>query len=224
MKKMTWIIISIIVIAVAIGGYAIVKVNDVKEPGFTILVKAGSAEIRQYQPFIVAEVEVKGEARTAASEGFRLVADYIFGNNTAKTSGISEKIAMTAPVIQQGKSEKIAMTAPVLIEPNNAVVGAYPTEGTWSLRFVMPAEYSYESLPTPNNKAVKIIAVAAKKYAVVRFSGFWTDANVEKHWQELQSFVKAKGLTTLGAPQTAFYNAPITPPFLRRNEVMIEVK
>ncbi len=80
---------------------------DTEEPRFTVVDKVGAIEIRQYGPRLAADVVVQGDEEDARSNGFRPLADYIFGNNTARA-----KIDMTAPVAQE-RNEKIAMTAPV---------------------------------------------------------------------------------------------------------------
>lgn len=126
-----------------------------EEPRYSIVDKIGAIEVRQYAPRLAADVIVPGDEEDARNAGFRLLADYIFGNNTART-----KIAMTAPVAQE-RSEKIDMTAPV----------AQTREGGgWRVRFFMPAKYTRETLPKPNNPAVQIVEVPAETMAVLRFS------------------------------------------------------
>lgn len=188
----------------------------IEEPEFTLLKQQKPFELRAYAPMIIAEVEVSGNMKKASNRGFRLIADYIFGNNTAN-DGDSSNISMTAPVTMEAKSEKISMTAPVTMEQNNE-------SGSWRVHFVMPSEYSMETLPKPNNSRVNIRQVPPKKYAVIRFSGFTGDKKVAKKTQELLQWMKAEGLEPIGTPELARYNAPITPPFFRRNEVMIQYK
>ena len=88
-----------------LGSYLVVR--NLEEPSYTVIEKRNGYEIRQYQPYIIAETEVTGSYDEATNAGFRIIADYIFGNNTAK-----ESIAMTTPVLEQ-TSEKIAMTTPI---------------------------------------------------------------------------------------------------------------
>ncbi len=114
-----------------------------EEPPFTVSVKQGDFEVRDYPALVAAEVSVSGDRKDAASKGFRLLAGYIFGGNTRQQS-----IAMTAPVVQApAASEKIAMTAPVMQIGGN---------GTWVIRFIMPQGSTLETLPKPNNPAVKL--------------------------------------------------------------------
>lgn len=81
----------------------------IEEPKFTLLEKDQSFELRAYEPKLIAEVSLDGDLSEASRKGFKLIADFIFGNNTAQT-GKSEKISMTAPVAVKSSSEKIAMT------------------------------------------------------------------------------------------------------------------
>jgi hypothetical protein len=147
----------------------------------------------------------------ASSAGFRLIADYIFGNNTSTTGG-SEKISMTAPVTMEPKSEKISMTAPVSMEK---------TDGQWRVHFVMPSQYTLDTLPAPNNLAVTLREVPASNYAVIRFSGLAGENKTAKKTSELIVWLDSRGITPIGKPELARYNPPWTLPFLRRNEVMV---
>ncbi|MEM8854625.1 MAG: heme-binding protein [Pseudomonadota bacterium] len=184
---------------------------ETAEPSFTVVSKDGDFEVRRYDPMIVAHVTVPGDRGEAANRGFRVLADYIFGANRP-----GEKIAMTAPVIQEPTArdgQKIAMTAPVLQEPAGA--------DTWTVTFVMPAEFTMETLPAPKSETITIEQVPGDTMAVVRFSGFNTKARLDEETQRLRAFMADKGLAVEGTPRFAFYNPPWTLPFLRRNEVMI---
>lgn len=184
-----------------------------EEPKYTVLEKEPPFEVRYYAPMIVAEVEVDGDLDQASSQGFRLIAAYIFGQNQ-----VSEKIAMTAPVTvvdQTMKSAKIAMTAPVGIESS---------AGKWVVSFVMPAEYTMETLPKPMNSQVLLRQIPAVKKAVIHFSGFYNDQKVAEKTVELEQWMKSRNLHSAGAPNFARYNPPWTLPFMRRNEVMISLR
>jgi hypothetical protein len=188
----------------------------IEEPKFDLIEKADAFELRAYQPIIVAEVFVDGDMKEASNKGFRLIADYIFGNNKSK-AGASEKISMTAPVTVETKSEKVAMTAPVAVQkaPEQAA-------GKWRVHFVMPSKYTLETLPAPNNPQVMLRKLAAKKFAVLRFSGLAGEEKTATKTQELLTWMAAKQLKPIGTPELARYNPPWTLPFLRRNEVMVE--
>ena len=182
--------------------------SNVETPNYSVSSKSDNLEIREYGPTIVAEATVEGERDKAIQRGFRIIADYIFGNNLS-----SAKVAMTAPVTQQS-SEKIAMTAPVIQQASGK---------SWNVRFVMPSKYTMETLPKPVNSKVALIEVPATRFAVIGFSGFAGQDSLDEHEAELRAFMAERGLTATSEPQYAFYNAPWTLPFMRRNEVMIEV-
>ena len=189
------------------------KAMATEEPKYSLIEKDGAFEVRTYDSKLIAEVVLEGEMSDATSAGFRLLADYIFGNNTAP-SGKSEKISMTAPVTVENRSEKIAMTAPVAIQSE---------QKGWRVWFVMPSQFSLATLPKPNNPLVVIKPIAAKRYAVVRFSGWVDDEKMQAKVKELSAWLAVKKLTSKGQPELARYNPPWTLPFLRRNEVMLEI-
>jgi SOUL heme-binding protein len=191
-----------------------------EEPKYVLLEKAEPFELRAYAPRIVAEVRVTGDLDVASNQGFRLIAAYIFGKNQ-----VSEKIAMTAPVGiesgDQGKSAKIAMTAPVMIEDNQSL--DKNANHQWTVSFVMPAEYTLSTLPKPLDSQVKIREVPSEKRAVITFSGFYNEDKVQEKTQALRGWMESKNLKSIGDPQFARYNPPWTLPFMRRNEIMIQV-
>jgi len=184
----------------------------IEEPKYRIIENTGAFELRVYDPKIIAEVEVQGTLKEASSAGFKLIAGYIFGDNTSSTGG-NEKVSMTAPVTMQPKSEKISMTAPVSMEQKGE---------KWSMHFVMPSQYTLKTLPKPNNPAVTIRQVEGSKYAVIRFSGLAGKSKTEKKTVELKKWLKSRNITSIDEPELARYNPPWTLPFLRRNEVMIK--
>ena len=200
----------------------------IEEPAFEKLEKVENIEIRQYRPVIVAETFVDGDMGSASNDGFRLIADYIFGNNLSMR-GVggkqSEKIAMTAPVSVEpvARSEKIAMTAPVNVEPQGDSVGGVMHSKRWRVQFSMPGEYSMATLPKPLNPAVTLREVPGKRYAVLVFSGFAGEEKVQQKTDELLVWLKGTNRRAIAAPQLARYNPPWTLPFLRRNEILVEV-
>jgi len=191
-----------------------------EEPKYVLLEKLEPFELRAYAPRIVAEVKVDGDLDAASSQGFRLIAAYIFGKNQ-----VSEKIAMTSPVgiesNDQGRSAKIAMTAPVTIEGVKSLDKS--SHNQWTVSFVMPAEYTLDTLPKPLDSQVKIRELPSEKRAVITFSGFYNEEKVQEKTRALQAWIKDKNLKSTGEPQFARYNPPWTLPFMRRNEVMIQV-
>ena len=209
MKKKWTMITSIIALILIVGVLAGPVMSDVEKPDYKVFQSEQNIEIRQYEPMIIAEVEVDGKREDAIRDGFRLLADYIFGNNT-----VQQVISMTAPV-QQKENQKIAMTAPVQQQSMGK---------SWRMSFVMPSKYSMDSLPVPNNNRVRLKEILTKKFVVIEFSGTNSNENVTKHENQLMNYIEANQINIIGSPKYAFYNAPWTLPFLRRNEVMIEIK
>ena len=189
-----------------------------EEPTYTILNQTEDFELRRYDPQIVAETWVSGDQKEAGNKGFKVLADYIFGNNTAP-SGESSKISMTSPVKMQpqkadsDQSQKIAMTAPVAMQQN---------DGKWRVRFVMPSKYTMQTLPKPNNSAVSLIEVPVQTYGVIKFSGFTGEQKVADKTQELKNWMQSQNLTLVADAEMARYDPPWTLPFMRRNEIMIK--
>lgn len=194
---------------VAEAGGSIVGIRGTEEPPFTVARRVGSVEVREYGPRVAAETSIEADEEPARNEGFRRLARYIFGGNTAKT-----KIAMTAPVAQQ-QGQKIAMTAPVAAQRG--------TTGDWVIRFFMPAEHSLDTLPTPDDDRVRLVDVPAETVAVLRFSGVASPATVADRTAELLDSLQAAGVSAVGDPVTWFYDPPWTLPFRRRNEIAVAV-
>lgn len=181
-----------------------------EEAKYTLVKKDGTFELRDYAPHILAETTVDGSLEAASSKAFNRLFRYISGNNKARS-----KVAMTSPVSQSPAPEKIAMTAPV----GQRVVG-----DKWAVSFMMPASYSMETLPTPNDPTVVLREVPARRMAVVRYSGLWSEASYKQHKLELETWIKKNAFTVAGEPAWARYDPPFTPWFMRRNEILIPVE
>ena len=182
------------------------------EPDFNLILKEDKFEIREYASKIIAQVEVFGDFDDASSKGFKILADYIFGNNTS-TDGNS-RIEMTAPVEMEPLPQKINMTKPVLTEGS---------DNNWIVSFIMPNEFTLATLPKPNNKSIKILSLPKEKYAVIVFSGLVRESSYLEKEKLLSQFIEEKKLKTSGEIKIARYNPPWTLPFFRRNELMIKV-
>lgn len=193
------------------------SISGIETPEYEVTSKEDGYEIRAYAPQLVAEVTMTGAYRQSMNGGFRKLADFIFGNNQAPGPGDgSEEIAMTAPVLErEASSTEIAMTAPVLereTEDDRRVIA-----------FVMPSQYTLETIPKPNNSDVRLVEVPSKTYAVCRFSGWVGESKAEKKKKEFAETLARDKRETVGEPILAQYNPPWTPPFMRRNEILVEL-
>ena len=178
----------------------------IEEPRYQVIEQDGAFELRDYAAYLVAETRVEASFTEAGSEAFRRLFRYISGDNAAQ-----QKIAMTAPVTQ-GKGEKIAMTAPV-----TQVADA---DG-YRVAFVVPSRYSASTVPKPLDPRIEIRAVPARRVAVWRYSGRWTQERYDQMERQLREAIAARGLSVDGPPVLARYDPPFMPWFMRRNEVLI---
>lgn len=184
--------------------------HAIDEPSYTVLQTNDVFEVRQYAPYLVAEVAVPGPVDEAGSQGFKLLGGYIFGKNKGE-----RKLDMTAPVTQQAAPPvKLDMTAPVT---------QAATPGGFLVQFVMPKGYTLATLPEPLDARVKLREVPGSRVAVIRFSGSWSQSTYEEHLQKLRSALAAAGMATTGEPVSSRYNSPFSLPFLRRNEIWLNL-
>jgi hypothetical protein len=182
-----------------------------EEPDYTVLRKIGDVELRQYAPYVVAEVVLNTTPDNAGSQAFPILAGYIFGKNKGE-----RKFAMTAPVTQTAEPVKMAMTAPV-------TQTAVPTGGV-RVQFVLPKGVTLESAPEPLDPRVQLRQVPATQWAALRYSGAWTQANDDAHLALLKAALEKAGVATQGEPVLSRYNAPFTPWFMRRNEIWLALR
>ena len=209
MKKKIFVAILLTVVVLAFGAAMIGPImSNVEVPAYKILKKEQNIEIRQYPPLIIAEVKTTGSRQDAIGDGFRILADFIFGNNEGE-----KQLSMNGPITQQ-QGIKIAMTAPVQQEK---------TDTEWAISFIMPSKFSIDTIPNPINDRIKITQIPSKRYAVITFSGRSTEANLTKHTNELEIYMNGSSYSKVGNAKYAFYNPPWTLPFLRRNEVQFEI-
>jgi hypothetical protein len=167
----------------------------IEKPDYKVLAQETDFEVRLYGEYLVAEVDLEGDMSEVGNSAFRILAGYIFGNNAT-----GEKMAMTAPVESHRNSD-----------------------GDTTFSFVMERKYSQDTLPSPVDPRVRINNQPQRVMAVRRYSGTWSEANFSKHHDELLAALRDAGIEPLGPPVWARYNAPFTPWFLRRNEVLIEI-
>ena len=192
----------------AVGGIRV----GTEEPQYTHRQLTDTVEIRRYGPRIAAETVVDADENRARNEGFRRLAGYIFGGNRRDQS-----ISMTAPVSQQSSrgGERIAMTAPVAQSAG--------TESGWAIRFFMPAKWTMETLPAPNDDRVRLVTVPPATVAVLRFSGDRSPKAVASRTEELMKTLRDNGIKTTGEAEAWFYDPPWTVPMRRRNEITVAV-
>jgi len=181
-----------------------------EEPDYEVIRKIDQVEVRQYAPYVVAEVVLEATAEDAGNQAFPILAGYIFGKNKGE-----KKFAMTAPVTQSTTSVRMDMTAPV----TQAAVA-----GGMRVQFVLPKGVTLANAPEPFDTRVQLRGVPAATWAVIRYSGTWTQANYQEHLAELKASLQAAGVATQGEPVFARYNAPVTPWFLRRNEIWLALR
>ena len=198
-----------IILLIAIFIFGVNSVMAIEEAKYNVLKKDDRFQIRDYAPQVLAEIIVEGNIEQAGNKAFSRLFRYISGENRSR-----DKIEMTAPVSQEPRGEKIKMTAPVSLQP---------AEGRWAVSFMMPASYTLETLPVPDDPGIILREVPARRMAVVRYSGFWSEKKYLRYKKMLESWIDKEGLTIAGDPIWARYNSPFTLWFLRRNEILIPV-
>ena len=177
----------------ATGGSALA----IEEPEFEIIRATENYEIRKYSSYIVAEVDVEANGGEAGNRAFRILADYIFGNNYDGT-----KMAMTAPVVSEAPREDREL---------------------YTYAFVMESQYSMDTLPLPVDPRIRIVQKPAQVVAARAYTGRWSEENYLQNEVSLLSALTLDGLDTRSEPMLARYDSPFKPWFLRRNEVLIEL-
>ncbi|MEO7057827.1 MAG: heme-binding protein [Caldimonas sp.] len=181
----------------------------VEEPGYDVVQQLDGAEIRQYAPYVVAEVLVSGPAEEAGNQAFPILAGYIFGKNKGAT-----KFDMTAPVTQAAAPVKLEMTAPVT---QAAAAGGFVVQ------FVLPKGVTLASAPEPIDPRVQLREIPGRRVGAIRYSGFWSQGNYAEHLAKLEQAMRSAHISWTGEPTLARYNPPFTPWFMRRNEIWLEV-
>ncbi|XP_010271648.1 PREDICTED: heme-binding-like protein At3g10130, chloroplastic [Nelumbo nucifera] len=199
---------------------ALMTVPDLETVKFNVLKRTDEYEIREVEPYFVAETTMPGKTGfdfSGSSQSFNILAEYLFGKNT-----VSEKMEMTTPVFTQktqSGGEKMEMTTPVITRQSE-------DQGKWQMSFLMPSKYG-ANLPLPKDSSVRIKEVPRKIVAVAAFSGFVTDDEVKQRESKLRDALRNDGQFQVkedALVEVAQYNPPFTLPFNRRNEISLEVK
>jgi hypothetical protein len=185
--------------------------HAIEEPDYQVTRQLDSnVELRQYAPYVVAEVELQATAEDAGRQAFPILAGYIFGKNKGERT-----LAMTAPVTQTAAPVKMEMTAPV-------TQAAVP--GGMRVQFVLPKGVTVQSAPEPLDARVQLRLEPARAWAAIRYSGTWSQSNYDEHLALLRAALDKAGVATQGEPVLARYNGPLTPWFLRRNEIWLALR
>ena len=196
------------------SGCSLFGIRSTEEAAYSVLSEQGHYQIRQYESLVVATTDVDSDFDEAGKQAFRRLFNYISGDNTA-----GQEIAMTAPVIatenQSNGGEEIAMTAPVSSER---------LDQGWRFSFVLPASYTLEKAPLPTDERVSLAQIPSHKVASLQYSGSWDQARFDANAELLLQWIEEQQLRPESLPRVAGYDPPWTLPFLRRNEVLVDIK
>ena len=165
-----------------------------EQPKYKVVRKENDIEIRSYDKILMSSVKVYGNQYNALRKGFQPLVRYIGAKERD-----SEKISMTAPVIQATNDES----------------------ENWTVSFAMPSKYNIDNLPKPSNDDIYFEEIQPSLAAVIRFSGVADTNLLNQKASVLKRWLELNGYTESSSPKFLFYNDPTTPGFLRRNEVMI---
>ena len=163
---------------------------------YRVVKRLDDLEIREYEACILMQVSVTGDFMSAGSIAFRPLVNFISGSNQTR-----QKIAMTAPVIQESASDREHLVS-----------------------FVLPAGMSPDDVPLPTDSRVEMVPTPAHFAAARRFGRGWNEHRFETEGQQLLNAVKAAGLVPIGAIYWARFDPPWKPGFLKRNEAIIKIE
>ena len=166
-----------------------------EQPDYSVVATYDGYEVRRYESYLAAETTVRGDFDSVGNTAFRRLAGFIFGRNSE-----GQKMNMTVPVTR-GQTEA----------------------NTYQYRFVMEKAYSEKDLPRPVDDSVELVRVAAGCNAAARYRGRTNESQYRRAEAALLEALHRDGIKTTGAPVSAVYNGPLTPPALRRNEVLVPV-
>jgi hypothetical protein len=212
MKTGLSIFLFIIIAGILASGYVTYALANVESAPYSVLKSDDNKriEIRNYESIVLVSASMSGDGRNSA---FRKLFKYIAGANQGEI-----EISMTAPVIMDNenlakKGAEISMTAPVFTDKD-----------TNMMSFVMPKEFTLETTPKPSDPDVIVSVIKDYKVAAIQFNGKLSDSNIKKNTEILNEWIFANGYNPTSSPVTASYNGPFTSPFLRRNEVFVEIR
>ncbi len=202
-----FLILSFIILF--LQGCTLFGVRNYELLSYDVLVDEGDFQIRQYYDYVAATTKTEGDYSVNRKVAHDRLFDYISGNNVQ-----NESIAMTAPVLQKTKGESIEMTAPVVQKKS---------ENGWTMSFILPYEYTLEKAPKPLDTAVSIEKFQGKKVAVVTYNGSLNEESINSNTDRLIEWATQKGLSIKYPAYSAGYDPPWTLPWLKRNEVLVDI-
>ncbi len=206
MNNMSCILSALTFFVIALSPWTVA----IEEAAYEVLKEDGDFQIRAYESHILATTVVESEMTAAGNQGFRVLYRYITGNNLAR-----EELEAGEALAQESAGQNIAMTAPV---------GQEQLEDKWIVSFMMPSEYTLETLPKPKDPQVELREVPERTMAAVSYTGFWSESNYERHKERLQRWLDEREIAVTGTPVWARYDSPFTLWFMRRNEVLIPIE
>ena len=183
-----------ILVSILVAGCSVAGQSNVATPPYTLLKSDGSQNIEVRHYAPMVLVSTSMPGKSGNS-AFRKLFKYIGGEN----EGAAE-ISMTAPVFMNESADNSLMS------------------------FVMPDTFTLETTPKPTNPEIWVSELKDYKVAAIQFSGTLSENNVEKHTKILADWITLNGYCAISEPVKAGYNGPMTLPWVRRNEVFIEVK
>ena len=187
------------------------------KPQYTLVRQlADDIEIRDYAPYLAATTTVAGDKDKASSDGFRILAKFLQGDNSRK-----ERIEMTSPVTLDDDASSTASDESS--SDNDSRSRGNETAEGHVMTFMMPHHFSMQTLPVPTDSRIQIVEVPARRIAVITYKGRWTDKLYDEKLKELREKLAKAGVRAVESPAWARYNSPMMPFFLRHNEIWLEV-
>ena len=177
--------IAIIAIGVILPAFICIQLyfihlqRNIETYPYVVKKKYQQVEIRSYETTLFTSVRLSTKGyKNSASQGFSILAGYIFGNNE--------------------RNEKIAMTSPVSMS----------LEDTMTMMFMVPKKFKKDMLPKPNQTGIEFTQEPAKILAAITFSGWANDIKIEKYKQDLKAVLDAEGIKYTNQFYFFGYNAP----------------
>ena len=187
--------IGLALVAVVTGCTVIGFTSTLEEPKYTVIDQLpGGVEIRQYEARTFAASRVDGTGMESRRQGFRLLFNYITGENSGE-----EEISMTIPVATEIEDKEHVM------------------------QFFLPSKYDEATAPAPKNPDVSIGTIAPRTEAALEYTGSQSVQRAQQHAILMKADLDDSNWQMKGDIRSMFYNPPFSVPFLRRNEVIVEV-